>query len=41
MATFGEARLVKKLDGKVELIGGSPENRTETKEWSRCSCTKP
>ncbi len=26
-------RLVKKLDGKIELIGGSAENRTEAKEW--------
>ena len=33
IATFGEARLVKQLDGKLELIGGSPENRTEAKEW--------
>ena len=33
IATFGEARLVKQLDGKLELVGGSPENRTEAKEW--------
>ncbi len=33
MATFGEARLMKKLDGKIELIGGSAENRSEAKEW--------
>jgi hypothetical protein len=33
IATFGDARLVKQLNGKIELHGGSPENRTEAKEW--------
>ncbi len=33
MARFGEARLVKKFDGKIELIGGSSEDRTAAKEW--------
>jgi hypothetical protein len=33
IATFGEARLIKQPNGKIELIGGSPESRTEAKEW--------
>jgi hypothetical protein len=33
MATFGEARLVKKLNGKFELRGGTAADRTEAKEW--------
>ena len=33
IATFGEAQLVKQLDGKLELIGGSSESRTAAKEW--------
>ena len=30
---FGTARLVKKLDGKLELIGGTDEDRTAVREW--------
>jgi len=33
IATFGDARLVKKLSGKIELIGGSPEDRDAAREW--------
>ncbi len=33
LARFGEARLVKKLTGKVELIGGSADDRTAAREW--------
>jgi len=33
LAQFGEARLVKKLTGKIELIGGSADDRTAAKEW--------
>jgi hypothetical protein len=33
IATFGGARLVKTLDNKLELIGGSPEDRRAANEW--------
>lgn len=33
LARFGEARLVKKPTGKIELIGGSADDRTAAKEW--------
>jgi hypothetical protein len=34
VASFGDARLVRQLDGgKMELKGGTPEDRTAAKEW--------
>ena len=33
VASWGEARLIKYLNGKVELKGGSKENRIEAREW--------
>jgi len=33
LAAFGQARLVKQLNGKIELLGGSPADRTAAKEW--------
>ena len=33
IAGFGEARLVRRLDGKFELRGGTPGDRTAAKEW--------
>ena len=33
LATLGGARLVKHLDGKIELIGGTPADHTAAKEW--------
>ncbi len=33
IAYFGQSRLVKKLDGKLELIGGSKDDRTAAREW--------
>ena len=33
IAVFGGARLVKKLDGKIELLGGSAEDRAAAREW--------
>ncbi len=33
IACFGEAKLVKRLDGKYELIGGSDNDRTAAREW--------
>ena len=33
IACFGKARLVRKLDGKSELIGGSEQDRLAAREW--------
>jgi hypothetical protein len=33
VASWGEAQLVKYLDGKLELKGGSKEDRIATREW--------
>ena len=33
IAAFGQAQLVKYLDGKLELKGGSREDRLAAKEW--------
>jgi hypothetical protein len=33
VASWGEARLIKYLDGKTELRGGSDQDRTEAREW--------
>ena len=33
IAVFGDARLVKKLCGKLELRGGSPDDRRAAREW--------
>ena len=33
VAYFGQARLVKRLDAKFELRGGSREDQSEAKEW--------
>jgi hypothetical protein len=33
IAMFGDARLVKQLDGKIELLGGSPADRAAALEW--------
>jgi hypothetical protein len=33
MARFGEAKLVKRLNGKIELVGGTPEDRADAREW--------
>ncbi len=33
LATFGAARLVQYLDGKIKLRGGSPDDRTAAREW--------
>jgi hypothetical protein len=34
LMTFGKARLVKRLTGKIELVGGSMEDRIAAKEWA-------
>ena len=39
MATFGAARLVKKLNGKIELIGGTADDHADAREW--CSLFAP
>jgi hypothetical protein len=33
VAAWGEAQLIKYLDGKVELKGGSNGDRIEAREW--------
>ena len=33
IASFGDARLVRHLSGKFELLGGSEADRAEAKEW--------
>ena len=33
IASWGEARLIKYLDRKLVLRGGSKEDRTEAREW--------
>ena len=33
IASWGEARLIKYLDGKTELKGGSDQDRAEAREW--------
>lgn len=33
IATFGDARLVKYLDGKIQLIGGTLDDRRAAREW--------
>ena len=41
IAQFGEARLVKLLDGTLELKGGSEEDRAEAQEWVAAFLRKP
>ena len=33
IASWGEAKLIKRMDGKLELKGGSKEEHGEAKEW--------
>jgi len=33
VAAWGEARLIRYLDGKLELRGGSHQDRAEAREW--------
>ena len=33
IASWGEAQLIKYLDGKTELRGGSEQDRAEAREW--------
>ena len=33
IARFGDAKLVRFLDGKMELRGGSNDDRTAAREW--------
>jgi hypothetical protein len=33
IASFGAARLVKKPDGKIELIGGTAEDNADALDW--------
>jgi hypothetical protein len=38
IAFFGEAKLVRYLDGKCELRGGSEDDRSAAKEWISMFC---
>jgi hypothetical protein len=38
MASWGEARLIKYLDGKLVLKGGSKEDRIAAREWISLFC---
>ena len=33
IAVWGQAQLIKYLDGKMELRGGSDQDRAEAREW--------
>ena len=33
IAVFGAARLVKHLDGKIQLVGGTRDDRHAAREW--------
>ncbi|HRZ35129.1 MAG TPA: hypothetical protein P5534_02060 [Candidatus Paceibacterota bacterium] len=33
VAVFGQAELVRRLDGKTELRGGTEQDRVAAKEW--------
>jgi hypothetical protein len=33
IATFGQAQLLNNLDGKLRLVGGTPEDRAEAQAW--------
>jgi hypothetical protein len=35
VASFGDARIVKTLDGRLELRGGSPEDQQAARAWGR------
>ena len=41
VAQFGKARLVKQLDGKLELKGGCEKDRTEAQKWVAAFLRKP
>ena len=34
VAVFGQAKLVRRLDGKTELRGGTDQERVAAKEWT-------
>ncbi len=38
IAIFGEAKLIKFLDGRYELQGGSKEDRLAAREWISMFC---
>jgi len=35
IAKFGEARLVKHLDGRLEIVGGTEQDRTDAHAWMK------
>ena len=38
MAHFGEAKIVKSLDGKHKLVGGSEQDREDALNWLALFC---
>jgi hypothetical protein len=34
IATFGDARMVRDLGGRLEIVGGTEEDRREAREWA-------
>ena len=34
LAQFGEARLLKRPNGKIELVGGKADDRSAAREWA-------
>jgi len=36
IAMFGQARLRKGLDGRLEVVGGSPRDQAAARAWARC-----
>jgi hypothetical protein len=34
LAVFGAARLVKRLNGRLELVGGTAADQTAAREWT-------
>jgi hypothetical protein len=41
IASFGAARLIKTLAGKLELRGGTEEDREQAREWVQTFLTSP
>lgn len=39
LAFFGKAKLIRKFDGRHELVGGTAEDRTTARKW--CSLFAP
>lgn len=38
VATFGSSRIVRLRSGRLEIRGGTPQDRSAAKEWSSIFC---